>query len=210
MHDTLQLFEDWYAAYGYPVLFFGVALENAGVPLPGETAVLIAAFLASPAGGERFALAWVIAVAFAAAVCGDNMGYWVGRRLARPRLARGRGFLLLTPERFRKAEGFFDRYGVATVFVARFIAALRVLAAPAAGAAGMHWPTFFLANALGGLTWAVAIGLVGYFFGRSWAAIHHWLGWGAWIVLAVFLLALAVRHLLKRRKGTGPHPAPRP
>jgi membrane-associated protein len=208
MDDMLQLFEGWYAAYGYPVLFLGVALENAGLPLPGETAVLIAAFLASPAGGALFRLEWVIAVAFVAAVCGDNMGYWVGRRLARPRLTRGRGFLLLTPERFARAEGFFARYGVATIFVARFIAALRVLAAPAAGAAGMHWPSFFLANALGALSWAVLIGLLGYFFGKSWAAIHHWLGWGAWIVLAAALLALVLWHLFKRRKEPSPRGTP--
>jgi Zn-dependent protease/CBS domain-containing protein len=73
MDRAFEAFVEWYGAYGYPVLFLGVLLENAGVPVPGETAVLVAGFLASPAGGERFRLGWVIALATAAAVLGDNV-----------------------------------------------------------------------------------------------------------------------------------------
>src|SRR5256885_3137494 len=157
-----------YAAYGYPVLFVGVLLENAGIPVPGETAVLVAGFLASPAGGARFDLGWVIALTFAAAVLGDNLGFWLGRRLARPRLQRGRAFLLLTPQALRAAEGYFARYGTLTVFVARFVTGLRVVAALAAGTAAMPWGRFFLANAGGALAWASTVSLLGHFFGRSW------------------------------------------
>ena len=107
-------------------------------------------------------------------------------------------FLFLTPARFQKAEGYFARYGAWTVFAARFIAGLRVLAAPAAGTAGMHWPRFFLANAAGALAWSVAVGLLGYYFGRSWGLLHHWLNWGVWIVLGGLALVLAVRHLWRR------------
>jgi hypothetical protein len=82
---AFQAFADWYAAYGYPVLFLGVLPENAGIPVPGETAVLVAGFLASPAGGARFHLGAVIALTFAAAVLGDNLGFSLGRRWARPR-----------------------------------------------------------------------------------------------------------------------------
>jgi membrane-associated protein len=199
MQNAFDAFLDWYAAYGYPVLFLGVLLENAGVPVPGETAVLVAAFLASPAGGGRFTLVWVVVLTCAAAVAGDNLGYWLGRRLARPRLASGRRFLFLTPERFRKAEGYFTRYGAWTVFAARFIAGLRVVAAPAAGIAGMHWPRFFLANAAGALAWAVAVSLLGYYFGRSWGLLHHWLNWGVWVVLGGLVVVLAVRHFRRRR-----------
>src|SRR6476646_9115761 len=97
MVDAVQEFLNDYAAYGYPVLFVGVMLENAGIPVPGETAVLVAGFLSSPAGGGRFELWWVIAVTMLAAVIGDNLGYWLGHRFARPCLLQGRRFLVLTP-----------------------------------------------------------------------------------------------------------------
>jgi membrane-associated protein len=176
VQDAFEAFVTWYAAYGYLVFFLGVLLENAGLPVPGETAVLVAAFLASPAGGGHFQLGLVMLLTFGAAVLSDNAGYWLGRRLARPRLARGRGFLFLTPQRFQAVENYFTRWGIGTVAVARFIAGLRVVAALAAGTAGMHWPRFFLANAAGALAWAVAVSLLGYFFGRSWKVLQHGLG----------------------------------
>src|SRR6266699_351415 len=100
-----------YSHYGYPVLFTGVLLENAGIPVPGETAVLVAGFLASPAGGSHFHIVWVILLTLIAAVIGDNLGFWLGHRWARPRLQQGRGFLLLTPKTLQLAEGYFARYG---------------------------------------------------------------------------------------------------
>src|SRR5438093_2101734 len=99
MPGAFDAFVAWYAAYGYPVLFLGVLLENAGVPVPGETAIVAASFLASPAGGAHSHLSWVIVLTCAAAILGDNLGYWLGRRLARPRLRSGRSFLFVTPER---------------------------------------------------------------------------------------------------------------
>src|ERR1700740_2392866 len=116
-----ETFAHEYAAYGYPVLFAGVLLENAGLPVPGETAVLVAGFLASPAGGGHFHLALVIVLATLAAVIGDNLGYWLGREWARPRLQAGRRFLFLTPKAAEVAEGYFERYGIWTIFFARFI-----------------------------------------------------------------------------------------
>ena len=198
MQGVFENFLAWYAAYGYPVLFLAVLLENAGLPVPGETSVLVGAFLASPAGGERFHLVWVIVLACSAAMVGDNLGYWLGRWFARPWLQRGRGFLFLTPERFHKAEDYFTRYGARTVFVARFIAGLRVVAGPAAGAAGMHWPRFFIANAAGAAAWAVTVGLLGYFLGRSWELLHHWLNWGSWIALGV-LAAIGLFYVWRTR-----------
>ncbi len=198
MENAFQTFVEWYAAYGYPVLFVGVLLENAGVPVPGETAVLVAAFLASPAAGSHFHLGWVIGLTCTAAILGDNLGFWLGHRWARPRLRHGGKFLFLTPQRFQSVEGYFARYGIGTIFAARFITGLRVVAALAAGTAGMSWPRFFLANAAGALAWAVAIGLLGYFFGRSWGLLHHWLSWGAWVILGCALLGVGLWHLWVR------------
>jgi membrane protein DedA with SNARE-associated domain len=174
--------------YGYPVLFLGVLLENAGVPMPGEAAVLAAGFLVSQAGGVRFSLGLVITLAFAAAVLGDNFGFWLGRRLARPWLQRGHGFLALTPQALRTAEAYFARYGVWTVLVGRFVTGLRVIVALAAGTGGMPWSRFFPSNAVGAFAWASVIGLLGYFFGRSWQLLHYGPAWDSWIIPVLPLL----------------------
>lgn len=206
MPDSLQAFADLFAAYGCWVLFFGVMLENAGVPLPGETALLAAAFLASPAGGGMFHLWAVIAVAAAGAVIGDNIGYWAGREFARKRIAAGKRFLFLTPGRVERAERYFDKYGAATVFFGRFVALLRIVAGPAAGVAGMAWWRFALANAAGAVVWATAIGLVGYYAGGAWGALHRWLGWGAWALAGAIVLGAVAWHFVPyMRKGKAAH-----
>ena len=201
--DAFQTFVHEFAVYGYPVLFIGVLLENAGIPVPGETAVLIAGFLSSPAGGSHFNILWVILLTLAAAVIGDNVGFWLGHRWARPRLQSGRGFLFLTPKALALAEGYFDRYGVWTIFFARFITGLRVIGALAAGTAGMHWLRFFVANASGALAWAVTMSLLGYFFGQSWELLHKWLGRGGLVLLGCVILLVGLpylwRHMHKLR-----------
>ena len=142
----------------------------------------------------------MIALAFTAAVLGDNVGFWLGSRLARPRLRRGRRFLVLTPRVMRMMEGYFERYGTWTVFLGRFVTGLRVVVALAAGTAGMPWPRFLLANATGALVWASAVSLLGYFFGRSWQLLHHGLSWGSWIMLGGVALAAVLLYL---RGGLG-------
>jgi membrane-associated protein len=213
MHDLLQTFIAWYNAYGYPVLFLGVLLENAGLPIPGETAVLIAAFLASPESGGRFNIVLVILLATLAAVLGDNIGYWLGRRVARPFLRRGQGFLFLTPQRLQSAESYFNRYGVWTVLVARFILGLRVVAALAAGVTDMHWPRFFFANAAGALLWATCMSLLGYFFGQHWPVLNKYLGWGAWVLLGAVVVVVTVAqiwsHLPRQQRQQDPAKAGR-
>jgi membrane-associated protein len=195
MSDAFHTFAAEYAAYGYPVLFVGVLLENAAIPVPGETAVLMAGFLASSAGGSHFHLGLVILLTVLAAVLGDNCGYWLGAHLARPRLRDGRRFLLLTPSALRLAEGYFERYGLWTVFFARFVSGLRVIGALAAGTAGMSWPRFFLANTSGAVVWATAVSLLGYFFGNSLTLIRHWLGEGGLILLGAAVALIGVSYL---------------
>src|SRR5712692_10727522 len=175
----METFEALAVQYGYAALFIGVLLENAGLPVPGETAVLVSGFLASPASplGEkdRFNIILVILITVVAAVLGDNLGFWLGQRWARPRLQQGKGFLFLTPKTLSLAEGYFQRYGIWTIFFARFITGLRVVGALAAGTAGMAWSHFLVANAAGALAWATAMSLLGYFFGHSWELLHKWL-----------------------------------
>jgi membrane protein DedA with SNARE-associated domain len=190
-----------YAAYGYPVLFVGVLLENAGVPVPGETAVLVAGFLASQG---HFQIVWVILLTVVAAVIGDNLGFWLGHRWARPRLQSGRRFLFLTPTTLKHAEGYFERYGLWTVFFARFITGLRVVGALAAGTAGMAWPRFLVANAGGALAWATTMSLLGYFFGNSLELLHKYLGGGGLILLACVVLLVGLPLLLRRFRKVQP------
>jgi thioredoxin reductase (NADPH) len=192
MEAVIEFLKSWAETYGYPVLFGGVLLENAGIPLPGETAVLLAGFLASAAGEHRLRLWLVIVVTVAAAVLGDNLGFWLGRRWARPRLQAGRRFLVLTPRTLRFAEGYFQHFGTWTIFFARFIAGLRIFGALAAGTAGMPWPRFLAANSAGAVTWAVVISLLGYYFGENFGLLHRWLRNGGMIALGVVLVVLVL------------------
>src|SRR3954467_4624725 len=194
--------------FAYVVLFFGVMLENAGIPLPGETALLIAGYFSSEAGGYRLHLWAVIIVACLGAVIGDNLGFLLGRKLARPRLAAGKRFLFLTPERFCKAEAYFEKYGAATVFFGRWVALLRIAAGPAAGAAGMPWRKFLIANAAGAAVWATGIAIIGHLAGPAWQALQTWLGRGAWVLAGVVVVGFVGWHLkgLFRRKRPAPAP----
>src|SRR5262245_52527469 len=200
---TLDL-ESLYATYGYPALFVTVLLENAGIPVPGETAVLFAGFLASPAGGSHFAVGWVIVVTVVAAVVGDNIGFWLGREWARPKLQQGKRFLFLTPKALQLAEGYFERYGLWTIFFQRFITGLRVVGAVAAGTAGMPWSRFLAANASGAFAWAVTMTLLGYFFGHSWELLHRYIGRGGLIILGTLVVFIGLPYLLRRLKSKFP------
>lgn len=180
MEDAFQFFKDNLVHFGYPVLFLLVIVENTGIPVPGETAVLASGFLASPAGNHTFNLVAVILITIIAAVLGDNFGFWLGHAWARQRLLRGQRFLFLTPKMLTIAEGYFARFGLWTIFFARFITGIRVVGAMAAGTAGMPWWRFLIANASGAVAWAVTMSLLGYFFGHL---VHSWLNWGGWVLL---------------------------
>jgi len=104
--------------YGYAIVFLGVLLENAGVPVPGETILLAAGFLAHQG---LFSLPWVITLAVAAAILGDNAGYWVGRCGGRPVAERYGPLVGLTPARLTALDTFFTRHRPKTVFLARFV-----------------------------------------------------------------------------------------
>jgi membrane protein DedA with SNARE-associated domain len=139
------------AQLGYPALFGLVFAESAGIPVPGETALLTAGVLA---GAGHLALPLVVAVAVAAAVTGDTLGYWLGRRGGRAVLTRGGPLAGLRAQTLDKAERFFARHGAKTVFLARFVPGVRVAAAVLAGAAAMPWPRFAVYNVCGAFAWA--------------------------------------------------------
>ena len=174
--------------YGLIALFLVVMLESGGIPLPGETALVAAAIFASQG---KLNIVEVIAAAAAAAIIGDNLGYWAGRTGGRKLLQRY-GPLRRWSERVLPwSERFFERHGSKTIFLARFFSVLRVTAAWLAGISRMHWWTFFLWNAAGGICWAVLVGLVAYYVGHAAAdAINHYglLGGAALVVLLAVVL----------------------
>jgi membrane-associated protein len=149
---------------GYPLLFVLVMGESSGVPIPGETALITAAVLASRG---KLQIEWVIALAAAAAIVGDNIGYAIGRKGGRWLLERPGRFHRHRLEVLRIGEPFFERHGPKAVFFGRFVLGLRVWASWLAGATRMDWRSFVLWNALGGICWATGIGLLAYFLGSS-------------------------------------------
>jgi membrane protein DedA with SNARE-associated domain len=183
--------------YGLIALFLIVMLESGGVPLPGETVLVTAAIYASQG---HLNIVEVIVVAAAAAIIGDNLGYWAGRLGGRRVLERWGPTRRWSQRSLPWAERFFKRHGGKTIFLARFFAVLRVTAAWIAGISRMHWWTFFLWNAAGGIVWATLVGLVAYYVGHAAAdAIGRYGLWaGAGIVVALALVWLAV-HLWKKR-----------
>ena len=185
--------------YGLFLLFGLVAVESAGIPLPGETALIAAAVL-TQRGDLHHSLVTVIAVAAAGAIVGDNVGYWLGRK-------GGRALLRRTPivrDHFERVlprgETFFRRHGAKTVFIGRFVAFLRVTAAWLAGISHMPWWRFLLWNAAGGIVWAALVGVVAYQAGRAAAdAIGRYGLYGA-IGIAVVIILVFVGFKLWRRR----------
>ncbi len=152
-------------SYGYLALFALVAAESLGVPLPGETALITAGIYA---GHTHRLSPWLIfAVAAAAAIIGDNIGYWIGDK-GGYRLARRYGPKVRLDERKLKiARYLFDRHGAKVVFFGRFVAVLRTYAAFLAGTSRMRWRKFLPANAAGGILWAAAYTLAAYLAGTA-------------------------------------------
>ena len=195
MLDQLLFLVD---AYGYVVVAVITMLESMGLPLPGET-VLLAASAYSASG--RLHLSGVVGAAAAGAIVGDSLGYWLGRRGGRALLIRYGQVFRVNRRRLIRAERFFQRHGAKSVFLGRFVAFLRMFAAPLAGIARMPYPRFFAFNVLGGVAWALAIGLLGHAFGRHLALVERLLGWfGIWAALAV-LAAIAITWLGYRQRS---------
>ena len=188
---------DLFARYGYAVVFVGVLLENAGVPVPGETTLLAGAALAQ---FGRLSLVWVILTATGAAILGDNVGFLIGRRGGRT-LAERHGWKIgLTASRLRQFDRFFERYGAQTVFIARFVTGLRVFGAVLAGASGLGWRSFLFYNAAGAVVWSSAIALAGYSLAYSWDTVERWIGRSGVVALAAIGILAFVVYVRRRRR----------
>lgn len=196
----LHALEDLLGRWGYLVIFAGMLLENAGLPLPGETITLLGGYAA---GSGQLQLLGVMAAAFAGAVLGDNIGYWVGRRYGWGLLLRVGRLLRLPPEQLEQWRARFLRHAGLSVFLGRFVAVLRVLAGPMAGAVAMPYRRFLVCNLAGALLWAGSMVSLAWLGGR-WIPIERMLGGvvqfglGALLLVALVLLLPA---LLSRWEG---------
>ena len=161
------------SSLGLPALAALVFGESAGLPIPGETALIVAGGLAA---AGHLSLPAVILVAALAATTGDMLGYWIGRRGGRKLLMRDGRFSAHRLAALAKADHYFDRYGVVTVFFARFVPGVRVIGALAAGATEMRWRSFAIANMLGCLTWATTVGTFAYVAGPQGSLVLVALG----------------------------------
>jgi membrane protein DedA with SNARE-associated domain len=186
--------------YGYLAVAALVLLEDFGVPVPGETILIVAAVYA---GTGRLNIFLVGLIGFLAALIGDNIGFAIGHFGGRPLVERWGRYIFLTPERVDKATDFFQRHGGKIVVVARFIEGLRQANGIIAGISGMHWAKFLAFNALGAALWVAVWTCIGYFSGNNIDSIYNTATrYSTYLVIAagVFVLALIARHLLRRRR----------
>jgi membrane protein DedA with SNARE-associated domain len=191
------------ANLGYLAIFLIVGGESAGLPIPGETSILVGGALAA-SGDLDLPLVWVFAAA--GAIIGDNIGYLIGRYFLR-RVLTGSGRFAHRLERsVARSEVYFRRHGGKTVFFGRWLPVLRVTAAWMAGASHMEWRRFAVFNALGGTGWAISISSLGYFAGKSADSVVGVLG-----ILALVIVTLAlVSHWWFRRLGRTAAEEPQP
>jgi membrane protein DedA with SNARE-associated domain len=175
-----------------------IGLESMGVPSPGETALVLAAVLASQG---KLNIVLVIVIAAISAIMGDNIGYLLGRRFGRE-VFLAKGPLHHHRERAIEAgDRFFDRHGPKAVFLARWIALVRFAAAWLAGINKMHWRTFFFYNAAGGISWAITYGLVGYFGGKAAAHVLTDIGIAGAVLLVLGIVGGLIYLTRKDRAG---------
>lgn len=197
MPDIGQLISDW----GYVGIFLAVILGNVGLPVPEETVLVSAGYLV---WSGRLQLLPVLLVALVSAVVGDNIGYWLGRRLGHAAVDRY-AHRTLSPGRVMVAESFVRRYGALAVCVARFVGGFRFLAGPLAGAVGVPFRSFLLGNLIGAVLfvpYAVGIGYaIGYGVGPYLTHLRQALGGIGYmaLLLAIILVVVLIR-VSRRRK----------
>jgi membrane protein DedA with SNARE-associated domain len=198
---SLETIQDWAGQYGYWLIFFGILIENSGIPVPGETITIVGGFLA---GNGDLSFPWVFGSAVMGAIAGDSCGYWIGRLGGLAVLETlGRTFRLPSGEIARVREKFSVN-GDRTIFFGRFIAFLRAFSSPMAGASGIPYPRFLIFSISGATTWAAAITCLSYFAGRFVPLeklVSYIVRFGVFVLVGVvawFLLPI----LWRRVKGT--------
>jgi membrane-associated protein len=189
---------------GYAAVFALIAVETMGIPVPGETALIAAALLAHDGQLEIVPL---VALAAAAAILGDNVGFAIGRHFGRALFERPGPFHDHRLKVLEHGEPFFAKHGPKAVFLGRWVSGLRIASAWLAGMNKMSWPTFLFWNALGGIAWAAGIGFAVYALGDVAERIIVVGGPVAAGLIVVALIAFVVwrrRRSLREHSGAAP------
>ncbi len=191
-HHELGALEPWIHDYGVAAVFMILTLESLGLPLPGESLLVIAAVLA---GRGDLSFPGLLVAAWAGSVLGDNIGYLIGRMLGHRLILRYGAKIGVTAERLHRVEAVFARYGPVTVAFARFFAVLRQLNGVVAGTVQMDWGRFMAFNALGGALWVLAWTMAGFYLSRHGAgiaALLHKLGYLGALFAAIALILVLI------------------
>jgi membrane protein DedA with SNARE-associated domain len=189
------------AHYGYWAVGTALLLENVGLPLPGETILLLASFLAF--SQHDLQLSWIVLVGTAVTTIGGSLGFALGHHGGRPLLDRYLRVLRIPPATLVRGENLFARFGAVTIFFARFVFGIRLVAGPLAGVLRMPWRKFLLWNFFGAVAWVTTISTVGYFFGRHWGRLERVLKrFDIAVVILVALFAVFWWYRNRLRNGT--------
>jgi membrane-associated protein len=197
--DIFAFLQGHFTSHGYWTLAITLLLENAGIPVPGETVLLFASFLAHE--HEELSLGLIILVATLACTAGDNLGYWIGRYGGRRLLDRHQRFFHISDRTLARGEKLFQQYGAVTILFARFVFGMRVIAGPLAGVLAMSWRKFAIYNFVGAACWVTTISSAGYFVGRHWDHLMRIMARVNGVAIAATALLVLYLWWYRRRRG---------
>jgi membrane protein DedA with SNARE-associated domain len=200
-HSILEMLRNAVVHYGYWAVGGILLLENLGLPLPGETVLLTASFVAY--SEHDLQLRWIILVGTTVATLGGSLGFALGQYGGRPLLTRYQTLFRIQDATLARGEDLFARYGAVTIFFARFVFGMRIVAGPLAGVLRMPWRKFLVFNFLGAGVWVTVISGAGYLSGRHWVRLERDIKRFDGVVLIVALVVAASLWWRSRRARAG-------
>lgn len=198
---SLEVIQEIARQYGYWAVFLGISLENAGVPLPGETITLVGGFLA---GNGELDYWLVFGCAVGGAIMGDNFGYWLGKWGGWSLLLQIGRLFRISEDQLLELRTEFKNNAARAVFLGRFIALLRIFAGPLAGIAEMPYGKFLLCNSAGAFLWAGLMVSLAFFLGQlvSLEQLASWVAQFSVLALILVVGSVTIPRWLETRKRT--------
>lgn len=203
MHWITDTIRHLLVSWGYWAVLLTLLAESAGIPMPGETTLMFASFLAHKGTGLH--VGWLIVVGTLAATTGDNIGFLLGRHFGDTLSGWMKKVFRLDDEDLNAARKIIRKHGALTVFFARFIFGLRTITGPLTGMLGMEWKKFTLFNFLGAATWVTSMAMLGYLFANEFATLLDYFEKASWAIAGVLFLVgyFLWRHFKKKYEHAG-------